>query len=70
MDKTLEFKLKGVIPCPACEKEFIFAYEDAKGHASVPCIRCGRISMVDYNELNAKLISPKKKRSVRSHPKT
>ena len=58
MTNEVTMDLKGVIACPACEKEFVFAYSDAKGHASVPCIRCGRISMVDYGTLKATLITP------------
>ncbi len=64
MEKTKDFKLKGIIACPACGKEFVFAYEDAKGHASVPCIRCGRISMIDYEHMKATLISPKRRRNI------
>lgn len=56
-------KLKGVVACPACGKEFVFAYLDAEGHASVPCVRCGRISMVDYGKLEATLITPKPRKS-------
>jgi hypothetical protein len=61
MEDRLEMDLKGVVACPACGKVFVFAYTDAKGHASVPCIRCGRISMVDYGRLKAMLIRPKRK---------
>lgn len=64
MKKSSEITLKGIIACPACGKEFVFAYEDAKGHASVPCIRCGRISMVDYELLTATLIPPKSRRKI------
>lgn len=56
-----EIEFKGVVACPACGKEFVFAYSDAKGHASVPCIRCSRILMVDYERLEATLISPKRR---------
>jgi hypothetical protein len=56
--------LKGVIACPACGKEFVFAYSDAKGHASVPCVRCERIILVDYGALKATLIAPKKRRNI------
>jgi DNA-directed RNA polymerase subunit RPC12/RpoP len=64
MSNTSEIELKGVIPCPVCGKEFVFAYEDASGHASVPCIRCGRILMVDYSNLEATLIPPKQRRNA------
>ena len=61
-----ELKFKGVVACPACGKEFVFAYSDAKGHSSVPCIRCKRISMVDFETMTAKLIPPKNRKSVRA----
>jgi phage terminase large subunit GpA-like protein len=64
MSSTLEIELRGVIPCPACGKEFVFVYQDASGHASVPCIRCRRISMVDYCNLKATLIPPKQRRNA------
>lgn len=51
----------GVVACPACSKRFVYVYSDTKGHTSVPCPRCSRISMVDYERLKAKLISPKKR---------
>lgn len=60
---TEKMDLKGVVACPVCGKEFIFAYCDAKGHASVPCIRCNRILMVDYESLIATLISPTRRKS-------
>lgn len=63
MKKRKSMDLKGVVACPACEKEFIFAYSDSKGHASVPCIRCGRIIMVDYEKLEATLIPPERRKS-------
>ncbi|MDW7670583.1 MAG: hypothetical protein SCK57_10435 [Bacillota bacterium] len=49
---------KDVIPCPACGKEFIYAYEDARGHASMPCVRCSRIILVDYENTTARIIPP------------
>lgn len=64
MADTVELKLKGVVACPACGKEFVFAYADAKGHASVPCVRCGRIIMVDYSKLHATLIPPKRRKNL------
>lgn len=64
MEKTINIGLKGIIPCPACGKEFVFAYEDAKGHASVPCIRCERILMIDYEHMKASVIPPKRRRNV------
>lgn len=63
MTELKEMTLKGVIACPACGKEFIFAYLDAKGHASVPCIRCSRISLVDYESMEATLIPPKRRKN-------
>lgn len=63
MKDTAEMNLKGVVACPACGKEFVFAYSDAKGHASVPCIRCGRIIMIDYETLKATLIPPKRRKN-------
>lgn len=63
MADTINLELKGVVACPACGKEFVFAYADAKGHASVPCIRCGRIMMVDYGVLQATLIQPKRRKN-------
>ncbi|MBC2727102.1 hypothetical protein [Desulfosporosinus sp.] len=65
MSQMAEMDLKGVVACPACKKEFVFAYSDAKGHASMPCIRCSRIIMVDYERLEATLISPKRRRNLR-----
>lgn len=65
MINTAEIDLKGVVACRACGKEFIFAYSDAKGHASVPCPRCGRISMVNYGTMQATLIPPKRRRNQR-----
>jgi len=59
----VEMDLKGVVACPACGKEFVFAYYDAKGHASVPCVRCGRIIMVDYETLEATLIRPRRRKN-------
>jgi len=59
--ETIEMDLKGVVACPACGKEFVFAYSDSKGHASMPCIRCGRIILVDYENMKATLIPPKKR---------
>ena len=56
-----EMDIKGVVACPACGKVFVFAYSDARGHASVPCIRCSRILLVDYERLEATLIPPKRK---------
>jgi len=64
MDEMSEMVLKGVVACPACGKEFIFAYSDAKGHASVPCVRCGRIIMVNYETLKATLIQPKRRKNI------
>ncbi|MDR3540700.1 MAG: hypothetical protein P4L69_06975 [Desulfosporosinus sp.] len=61
MKEMTAMDIKGVVACPACGKEFVFAYFDAKGHASVPCIRCSRILLVDYERLEATLISPKRK---------
>ncbi|MDR3587336.1 MAG: hypothetical protein P4L59_18775 [Desulfosporosinus sp.] len=58
-----EMDLKGVVACPACGKEFVFAYSDAKGHASMACVRCTRISMVDYESMKATLIPPKKRKN-------
>lgn len=58
MEDMIKMDIKGVIPCPACGKEFVFAYSDARGHASVPCVRCRRISMVDYGTLLATLMPP------------
>ena len=63
MTVVTEMDLKGVVACPACGKGFVFVYSDAKGHASVPCIRCSRIIMVDYERLEATLIPPKKRRA-------
>ena len=63
MGNCFEMNLKGVVACPACRKEFVFAYHDAKGHASVPCVRCGRIIMVDYGRLQATLITPKPRKT-------
>ena len=65
MTNVTAMDLKGVVACPACGKEFVFVYNDAKGHASVPCVRCNRISMVDYEEMKATLIPPKKRRNLR-----
>ena len=64
MVDVTELKLKGIVACPACGKEFIFAYSDVKGHASMPCIRCGRISMVDYGTLVATQISPQSRKKL------
>ena len=65
MAHVIEMDIKGVVACPACGKEFIFAYSDAKGHASVPCIRCSRIIMVDYERLEATLITPIRRKNQR-----
>lgn len=56
-----EVNLKGIVACPTCGKGFIFAYSDSKGHASMPCPKCRRIIMVDYETLEATLIPPKRK---------
>ena len=64
MMETIEMELKGVVACPACGKEFVFAYSDSKGHASMPCIRCYRIIMVDYETLEAFLIPPKRRKNI------
>lgn len=61
MTDVTEMDLKGVVACPSCGKEFVFVYSDAKGHASVPCVRCNRILMVDYERLEATLIPPKRR---------
>lgn len=66
MAEKVELNLKGVVACPACGKEFVFAYLDARGHASMPCIRCKRISMVDYGKMVATLIPPKSRKSLGS----
>lgn len=58
MEDMIKMDIKGIIPCPACSKKFVFAYSDARGHASVPCVRCGRISMVDYEKMSATLMPP------------
>ncbi len=63
MTELTEMDLKGVVACPVCGKEFVFAYFDAKGHASVPCIRCSRILMVDYEKMNATLMPPKRRKN-------
>ena len=65
MTNVIEMDLKGVVACPACGKELVFAYSDAKGHASVPCIRCSRILLVDYERLEATLIPPKRRTNRR-----
>lgn len=64
MTDIKEMDLKGVVACPACGKDFVFAYSDAKGHASMPCIRCSRIIMVDYERLEATLIPPKRRKNI------
>ena len=61
MTDMTEMDIKGVVACPSCGKEFVFAYSDAKGHASVACVRCTRISMVDYESMKATLIPPKRR---------
>lgn|GEM_PF-959219 len=65
MMEILEMKLKGIIACPVCGKEFVFAYADSRGHASVPCIRCHRIILVDYDKLQAVMIPPKRRRNLK-----
>jgi DNA-directed RNA polymerase subunit RPC12/RpoP len=62
--RMIKMDLKGVVACPVCGKKFLFAYSDAKGHASVPCIRCSRILMVDYERPEAKLITPKRRAKI------
>lgn len=64
MTNVTAMDLKGVVACPACGKEFVFVYNDAKGHASVPCVRCSKILMVDYESMNATLISPKRRKNI------
>ena len=54
---------KGVVACPACGKEFVFAYSDAKGHASVPCVRCSRIIMV-IMRAGKRLLSTEKEKNL------
>ena len=58
MTNMLKMDLKGIITCPACGKKFVFAYSDAKGHASLACVKCERISMVDYETMLATLMPP------------
>ncbi len=69
MIEIKEMDLKGVVACPACGKEFVFAYSDSKGHASMPCIRCGRIILVDYETLEGILIPPKRRKNLRHDEK-
>ena len=63
MTYMAEMDLKGVVACPVCGKKFVFVYSDAKGHASVPCVRCTRILMVDYENMNATLMPPKRRKN-------
>jgi hypothetical protein len=58
-----EMELKGVVACPVCGKKFVFAYADAAGHASVPCVRCNRIILVDYGKMKATLVPPKRRQN-------
>lgn len=67
MTRKTEMDLKAVLACPACAKDFIYAYSDSKGHASVPCVRCGRIIMADYETLEATLISPERRQNNRKY---
>jgi hypothetical protein len=64
MINVSEIKLKGVLSCPVCGKEFIFVYRDAKGHTSVPCVRCSRIVMVNCETMKAVSIPPKRRRNI------
>lgn len=64
MADMIKMDIKGVVACPACGKKFVFVYSDAEGHASIPCIRCSRISMVDYGTLLATLVPPKSRKNM------
>ncbi|WP_414716665.1 sigma factor-like helix-turn-helix DNA-binding protein [Syntrophomonas wolfei] len=48
---------------------FIFAYPDAKGHASMPCPRCGKFSMVNYEIMEVIPIPPKRRKNQRCNTK-
>jgi uncharacterized paraquat-inducible protein A len=54
----MDVNLKGVIKCPVCDKNLVFVYPDAKGHASVQCKRCERFLLVDYDKMMAASIPP------------
>lgn len=62
MNDEIGLTLKGMVACPLCGKEFIYVYSDAKGHSSIPCVKCGRIIMIDYESMAAAIIHPLKRR--------
>ena len=62
-----ELECKGIVACPACGKEFVFVYSDSIGHASIPCIRCKRILMVNFEKMIAVLVPPQNRNKLKSN---
>ena len=49
---------KGVIICPVCRKEKFVVYVDTIGQTSSHCAKCGRLLLLNYDQMEAVPIKP------------
>jgi len=64
--KQMSNSIKGVITCPLCGKEKFFVYPDSQGHVSIHCAKCGRLILLDSDNLTAEVTRPIKNQNTAS----
>ena len=52
--------LKGMIQFPCCTNNKALVHKGASGKASIPCTRCGKYILFDYDIMTASIISAAK----------
>ena len=50
--------VKGELLCPVCRKEKFIVYTDTTGQTSSHCARCGRLLLLNYDQMEALPVKP------------